>query len=75
MSGSTYRNGAGYYDPTVAEMFKREDKQKVIDDKQKRRDKQVRAVISNSLALLSRNDLKLMNRMVVKDNKTGKVYE
>lgn len=68
-------NGSGYYDPTVAEMFKREREQKAIEDKQKRRNNQVRAVINNSLALLSRNDLKLLNRMEIEDKQTGRVYK
>ena len=72
---SNYRNGSGYYDPTVAEMFKKEDEERHKRNKQKRRDKQVRAVIGNSLALLSRNDLKLLNRMKIEDKRTGKVYE
>lgn len=71
MKHDDFHNGSGIYDPTVAQMFKNNRKER----KQKKRDKEVRTAISQSLSILSSNDLHLEKRMVITDQRTGKVYK
>lgn len=71
MKTSTRFNGVGCYDPTAEAMFKNVKE----EEKEQRRDEQVQKVISKALSILKRNDLYLMNRLEVLDEKTGKKYK
>ena len=61
-------NGSGYYDPTAYEALKS------ILSKEKPRDKQVHQAVTIIKNLLKFWDMRLENRMHIRDKKTGKVY-
>lgn len=69
--GADYRNGSGYYDPTVAQMLKADDEKK----KQDKRDRDVKNLIAKCLSELSKNNITALERFTLRDNKTGKVYK
>lgn len=71
MKTSTRFNGSGYYDPTAEAMFEKEKE----EESERRRDEQVQKVIGNALSILKRNDLHLVNRLEVLDERTGKRYK
>lgn len=60
-----WENGAGYYDPTA---------KKAIDN-QNEPNKNVRDAVYEVKRLLKGRNLKLENRMIIKDIKSGKVYK
>lgn len=60
-----FRNGSGYADPTAA---------KVID-KELRRDRDRRVTIKKVKNLLNENDYELVERIKIRDKRTGKVYK
>lgn len=59
-----WENQSGYYDPVVKE---------VIDNESKR-NKEIHDTINEIKNILKDNDLVLIERMVIKDKRTKKVY-
>lgn len=60
-----WENGAGYYDPTAKQAI----------DNQEEPDRNVRDAVFEVKQLLKGRNLKLENRMIIKDTKSGKVYK
>lgn len=60
-----WENGSGYYDPTAKEVI----------DKQGEPERNVRDAVYEVKQLLKGRNLKLENRMIIKDTKSGKVYK
>lgn len=65
MDNRYWENGAGYYDPTAKEAI----------DKQGEPERNVRDAVYEIKQLLKGRNLKLENRMIIKDIKSGKVYK
>ena len=65
MDNRYWENGAGYYDPTAKEVI----------ENQREPDKNVRDAIHEVKLLLKGRNLKLENRMIIKDVKSGKLYK
>lgn len=60
-----WENQSGYYDPVVKE---------VIDNESKR-NKEIHDTINEIKNILKDNDLVLIERMVIKDKRTKKIYK
>lgn len=60
-----WENGAGYYDPTAKEAI----------ENQEEPGRNVRDAVYEVKRLLKGRNLKLENRMIIKDIKSGKVYK
>lgn len=60
-----WENGAGYYDPTAKQAI----------DNQEEPDRNVRDAVFEVKQLLKGRNLKLENRMIIKDIKSGKLYK
>lgn len=60
-----WRNGSGYYDPTAKQAI----------DNHYNPDKNARDGIYEVKQLLRGRNLKLENRMIIKDTKSGKIYK
>jgi hypothetical protein len=65
MSNRYWENQSGYYDPTA----------KAAIDNDEKPDKLVRDSVYEIKLLLKSRNLELLNRMVIKDVKSGKVYK
>lgn len=63
--GDYWRNGSGYADPTPAKVMRKE-----MD-----RNKEVRNTIKEIKSLCKSRNLKVLNRMIIKDEESGKVYK
>lgn len=60
-----WENQSGYYDPTAAEVIKKESK----------RNKEIYDTINEIKNILKDKDLILIERIVIKDKRTKKVYK
>lgn len=65
MNNRYWENGSGYYDPTA----------KAALEKNSERDRLVRETIYEIKQILSSRNLRLLNRMIIKDEKTEEVYK
>lgn len=65
MDNRYWENGAGYYDPTAKQAI----------DNQEEPDRNVRDAVFEVKQLLKGRNLKLENRMIIKDIKSGKLYK
>ena len=59
-----WENQSGYYDPTATDVIKNESK----------RNKEIYDTINEIKNILKDNDLVLIERMVIKDKRTKKIY-
>lgn len=59
-----WENGSGYYDPTAKQAI----------DSDGKREKVIRDVIYEIKLMLHARNLSLEKRIVIKDEKTGKIY-
>lgn len=64
-----WENGSGYYDPTAKRTIQ------TIEKENKARNKEVHDTIREIKNLLEERDLKLINRIQLKDIETGKLYK
>lgn len=59
-----WENGSGYYDPTATEVIENESK----------RNKEIHDTIQEIKNILKNKDLILIERIVIKDKRTKKIY-
>ena len=64
-----WENGSGYYDPTAKQTIQ------TIQKENRARNKEVHDTIREIKNLLEERDLKLINRIQLKDIETGKLYK
>lgn len=72
MRGEHWKNGEGYYDPTPGKAIDKIDKK--TKRRSKARDKVVTDVIDSIKSILNVFDLELIERVKLRDKKTGKEY-
>lgn len=65
-----WENGSGIYDPVAKEAI---EKEKTIN--QKMRNKEIHDTINQIKNILGSKNLKLLNRMELKDELSGKIYK
>lgn len=65
-----WENGSGIYDPVVKEAI---EKEKATNAKM--RNKEIHDTINQIKNILANKDLKLLNRMELKDELSGKIYK
>ncbi len=63
------RNGSGYHDPTMSEALKS------ILSKEKSRDKRIHKAITIVKNLLNLWGMEMVNRVHIRDKRTGKIYK
>lgn len=64
-----WKNGSGYYDPTAAKTI-----EKISKEEDKARSKEVHDTIQQIKNILQDKDLELLERIKLKDARTGKGY-